>query len=321
MTNKTDLSLSKNQIPFNFKSEIDKINISVPLTELVTQDVYKFQVLKALNIEENNDSINLNDDHLALLFGPKIEGKFQEGVVPPFYVSLNNHDKILHNAMHDSGASHNLMPKVIMEKLDLEITRPYKDLYSFYSSRVNFMGLIKDICVNLTQIPAKCMVMDVVVADVPPKYGMLLSRSWGAKLQGTMQMDMTYATIPVFSQLRRLYRESHMKFMVSSQEKSENSPLYSVHIDLDSFILYNDESFDELELESEKSPNITKNMEGRDRKGEDLKKFAKSENYSKQNREYEKPTVHQLSANHESQEERPQLHEKFKEQYQHKNAA
>ena len=32
------------------------------------------------------------------------------------------------------------------------------------------------------QIPTKCMVMDVVVADVPPKYGMLLSRSWGAKL-------------------------------------------------------------------------------------------------------------------------------------------
>ena len=59
--------------------------------------------------------------------------------------------------------------------------------------------------------------------------------------------------------------------MVSSQEKSENSPLYSVHTDLDSFILYNDESFDELELESEKSPNITENMEGGNREGEALK--------------------------------------------------
>ena len=106
--------------------------------------------------------------------------------------------------MHDSGASHNLMPKVIMERLGLEITRPYKDLYSFDSNRVKFLGLIKDLCVSLTQIPANYMVMDVVVADVPPKYGMLFSRSWGAKLQGTMQMDMTYATIPIFSQLRRL---------------------------------------------------------------------------------------------------------------------
>ena len=107
-------------------------------------------------------------------------------MVPPFYISLNIHDKILHNAMHDSRTSHNLMPKVFMERLGLEITHPYKDLYSFDSSRVKCLGLIKDLCVNLTQIPAKCMVMDVVVEDVPPKYGMLLSRSWGAKLQGTM---------------------------------------------------------------------------------------------------------------------------------------
>ena len=88
--------------------------------------------------------------------------------------------------MHDFGASHNLMPKIVMERLGLEITRPYKDLYSFDSSRVNFLGLIEDLCVSLTQILEKFMVMDVVVADVPPKYGMLLSRSWGAKLQVTM---------------------------------------------------------------------------------------------------------------------------------------
>ena len=147
--------------------------------------------------------------------------------------------------MHDSGASHNLMPKVVMEKLGLEITRPYKDRYSFDSRRVKCLGLIKDLCVSLTLIPAKCMVMDVVVADVRPKYGMLFSRSWGAKLQGTMQMDGSYATISIFGQLRRLYRESQMKFLVSSPEKPENSPLYSVHTDLDSFILYNDQSSEE----------------------------------------------------------------------------
>jgi hypothetical protein len=34
------------------------------------------------------------------------------------------------------GASHNVMPKAIMEKLGLEITRPYGDLYSFDSRKV-----------------------------------------------------------------------------------------------------------------------------------------------------------------------------------------
>ena len=68
-----------------------------------------------------------------------------------------------------------------------------------------------------------------------------------------------------------------MKFMVSSQEKSENSPLYSVHTYLDSFILCNNESFGELDLVGEQSPNITENMEGENREGEALKQFAESE--------------------------------------------
>jgi hypothetical protein len=89
------------------------------------------------------------------------------------------------------------------------------------------------------------MVMDVVVADIPPKYGMFLSRSWGDKLKGTLQLDMSYATIPVFGQQRRLYRETLMKYMVSSQERPHNYPLYLTHSDLDSFILYNDDDMGE----------------------------------------------------------------------------
>ena len=112
-----------------------------------------------------------------------------------------------------------------MEKLGIEITRPYKDLYSFDSSKVKCLGLSRYLCVTLSQILVKSLVMDIVVADIPPKYGMLLSRSWGAKLQGTLQMDMTYAKIPVFGQPRRLYRENLTKYMVSSQERLENYPL------------------------------------------------------------------------------------------------
>lgn len=160
--------------------------------------MYRPQVMKALNIGENIDSINQNDDQPELLFGSKVKGKPQEGGVPPFYVSLDIHDKIFHNAMLDSGASHNLMLKAIMEKLGLDITRPYKDLYSIDSIKVRCLDIIKGMCVTLAQILAKIIVMDIMVADIPPKYGMLSSCSWGEKLQGTLQMDMTFATIPVF---------------------------------------------------------------------------------------------------------------------------
>jgi len=153
---------------------------------LAKHDVYRDQISRSLQISEKKDAINVLDDELELIFGLEVNGKSVYGGVPPFYVSLNVHDKILHIAMFDSGASHNLMPKFVMEKLDLDITRPYKDLFSFDSSQVRCLGLIKDLYVSLVQYPAKTILMDVVVADIPPKYGMLLSRSWGENLQGSL---------------------------------------------------------------------------------------------------------------------------------------
>ena len=119
----------------------------------------------------------MNDDAPTIVFGSKIENG-DEDEVPHFYLSINVHDMVVHNAMLDSGASHNLMPKGVVEILGLEVTRPYKDLYSFDSKKVKCLGLIKDMVVTLTQIPSKIVVMDVFIADICPKFGVLLSRSW-----------------------------------------------------------------------------------------------------------------------------------------------
>ena len=105
-------------------------------------------------------------------------------------------------------------------------------MYSFDSGRVYCIGLIKDLVVSLDQIPAKNVLMDVVFADVPPRFGMLLSRSWGEKLKGTIQLDFSYATILVFGQLRKLYREKKMKYMITSKEKPISHPINVVHTDL-----------------------------------------------------------------------------------------
>jgi hypothetical protein len=53
----------------------------------------------------------------------------------------------------------------------------------------------------------KSVVMDIVVVDVPPKFGMILSRYWIKRLGGTLKMDLTYATIPIFvGEHRILYK-------------------------------------------------------------------------------------------------------------------
>jgi hypothetical protein len=70
------------------------------------------------------------------------------------------------------------MPKLVREKLGLEITRPCHDLYSFDAKNVKCYGLIEDMVVTLGQLHVKIIMMDVMVADVPTNYGMLISRTW-----------------------------------------------------------------------------------------------------------------------------------------------
>ena len=217
---------------FSLKNEIAKLKVSIPLTELIKKNSYKHQVSKIFHIDPLSDMVNVEYDHPELIFSHTLEGQSEDSEVPPFYISLRLHEYVLHNAMFDSEASHNLMPKAIMKKLGLDITRKYHDLYSFDSSRVRCIGLIKNLVVSLDQIPAKNVLMDVVVVDIPPQFGMILSRSWGAKLKGTLQLDFSYATIPVFCQLRKLYREKKMKYMLTIKEKLLNHPINVVHTDL-----------------------------------------------------------------------------------------
>jgi hypothetical protein len=138
----------------------------------------------------------------------------------------------------DSGASHNLMPKTVMEELGLEVKKAYHDLYSFDSRRVQCLGVIKDLVVTLFQLPMKSVVMDIMVDDVPPNFGMLLSRTWIKILGGTLQMDCTYATIPVFGgEHRRMYIEAQLAYIVSDESDPTNHPVLALDTDMGSIIL------------------------------------------------------------------------------------
>jgi hypothetical protein len=171
-----------------------------------------------------------------VILGPLIEDRDDSS--PPFYTSLNIHDKVLHNCLMDSGASHNLMPKTVMDELGLEITKNYHDLYSFDSRKVKCLGVIKDLVVTLFQLPMKSIVMDIVVVDVPSKFRMLLSRSWIKRLGGTLQMDLSYATITVFwGEHIRLYREAQLDYIITDEANPTNHPIFAFDTDFGSSIL------------------------------------------------------------------------------------
>jgi hypothetical protein len=232
---------------FCLENELNKIKIPVPLVELFKNPIYKKQIAKMMNfsnVECHADVINLQDERPTIMFGPHIENT--KNSIAPFYITLTVHDHLLQNCMLDSVASHNLMLKVIMDKLGLEITRPYQDLFSFDSRKVKCLGMIKDLVVNISQILVKNILMDVVVVDVPTKYGMHLSKSWGAKLGGSLQLDMTYATILIFGgQFTQLYRETRLAYTISDPQNPNNYPVYVVDQDIGNCILSIDDDFEE----------------------------------------------------------------------------
>jgi hypothetical protein len=183
------------------------------------------------------DVISLQDENLAITMGPHTEDGSDAS--PPFYTSLNVHDKTLHNCLMDSRASQNVMPNVVMEELGLEITKPYLDLYSFDSKKVKCMGLIKDMVVSLAQLPMKSVLMDIVMANTPPKCFMLLSRTWAKKVGGSLQMDLTYATVPLFGgEHRRLYREVRLAYIFSDHQNPSNHPIYVVEDEMGSSVFH-----------------------------------------------------------------------------------
>jgi hypothetical protein len=88
----------------------------VPLTELLKNEPLKRFIVKVLKLPSSTISshvITLQDENPTIIVGPHIEAGSDAS--PPFYISLNVHEKIMHNFLMDSGASHNVMPKVFME--------------------------------------------------------------------------------------------------------------------------------------------------------------------------------------------------------------
>ena len=91
------------------------------------------------------------------------------------------------------------------------------------SREVEVHGIILGLQLKLAAYPKITFQMDILVIDVPDAWGMLLSRKWGATLEGSIQMDLSYVTIS-FSEnaFVQLHREKEKKFHVEDPNEPMN---------------------------------------------------------------------------------------------------
>ena len=96
-------------------------------------------------------------------------------------------------------------------------------------TNVKVIREMEDVLVHLSSNDKVCHVIDIVVADIPYAYGLVLSRDWSAKLNGYFSLDWSHLWMlykGILNQIK-IWREPHMKYNVT-QFKEKNKPVDSV---------------------------------------------------------------------------------------------
>ena len=88
--------------------------------------------------------------------------------------------------MINSRASITIMPFKVMESLGLEVDTKYGRCCAMDSREVLVMGTINALPYKLATYLEADFTMTVLVVDIPPRYGMLLSRKWSVAMGGNL---------------------------------------------------------------------------------------------------------------------------------------
>ena len=94
---------------------------------------------------------------------------------------------------------------------------------------VKVIGEMEDVLIRLSSSDKVCQFIDIVVADIPEAYGLVLSRDWSAKLNGYFASDWSHLWFPYKGSPNQIkvLREPHMKHSVTQLE-GKNEPVNSV---------------------------------------------------------------------------------------------
>jgi hypothetical protein len=121
------------------------------------------------------------------------------GKIPPFYISIENHDVALHNRLVDTGATNNIMPLEVMKALVMNCTKYYEtgeSIYAIDSRQVPSYGEIKEFYAWITTTPHIITVFNIIVVDLPSEYGVVLGRDWSSMIGGYIMKDRSCMMLP-----------------------------------------------------------------------------------------------------------------------------
>jgi len=138
---------------------------------------------------------------------------------PTFYMTLEIEGYVLHNCLVDSGAATIIMPKAVCDVMGLLMIRTSTGVLQLDSTPIKIVGVIKDIVLKIHNCPSVVITQEVVVVELPPLFGLCLSREFIAKIGGYLAMDYTHYLIPCGNKRVRLNNEEIFEFHVEKKEE------------------------------------------------------------------------------------------------------
>jgi len=115
---------------------------------------------------------------------------------PHFYISLILEGYVVNNYMIDTKVAITIIPKVVANEMKLYITRCIDGVIQLDSSSVYIFGSVKGVSITLNAFLNICVIQDIIIVDLPPLFGLCLSREFTAKLGGYLALDYTHILLP-----------------------------------------------------------------------------------------------------------------------------
>ena len=121
------------------------------------------------------------------------EGKAR---TPPFLLTLEMLNHKVHNCLVDSGSLMNVMPLVVCKKFNGKPKPTAWEVTQLDRTSVKVVGEMENVLIHLATNNKICQFIDIMVADIPDGYELILNRDWSARLKGYFASDWSHLWLP-----------------------------------------------------------------------------------------------------------------------------
>jgi len=192
---------------YNIIKDMKKTKANLSLVEIRKLKHQQKILLKELNVvpssplpsavlsKETKGTRKLPSDRVEATDAVLI-GDISNSHTPSFLLTYEIYNRNLHNFLIYSGASSNIMLASVCSKLNIEPQKSAVHIVQLDRNTVQVLGEINLVTIRLSADPRVVQRIDILIADIPKFYGLIISRDWSENLHSYISTDWSHKWLP-----------------------------------------------------------------------------------------------------------------------------